>query len=366
MYKKLDQYLLSKFLKTFFFTTLIFVLISVVIELSERMAKFLDPERDVPTDDIIFIYFPTFVIYIVGQLWPMFCLISVIFFTSRLAHNSEIISIFNAGVSFRRFLRPYMIGAFLLAGILFVGNHYFIPVANGLRHEFSYEHGINKKRDQARKREVHLFLSPTSKVFIQNYRTSSKTASNFQLETYDGPALVERVFAQQATWVGPPDQWRLTNYTVRRFDRDGKETFYTEPKTPLDTSLALTPEEFVDVKEQHEQMTSFEIKERLDRMRVKRVGNTEKYEVELQRRLADPVTILILTLIGATISARKVRGGTGLHLAIGIGIGATYILLNKFSIVFATEKAVPVWLGIWLPNVIFLIVSIFLLRSAQR
>ncbi len=362
MIKKLDIYIIKKFLSSFFFTVLIFTMIGVVIDFSEKVEKII--EEPITTHEVIFGYYANFILFIDGLLWPLFTLIAVIFFTSRLAYNSEIISIFNAGVSFRRLLRPYLLASALVAGMLMVGNHYFIPNGNKSMLDIVYTH-FDKNKDKGKTRDVHMFVSPDTKVYIRSYRKRDSTAADFRVEHFQENKLVRLIKANTAEWQGPPDKWRLRDYEIRSFDGLREELILGKGEY-LDTTLNLSPADFVDYAEQQSMMTTPELKDHIEKQSARGVGNIEKYQIELYRRSAEPFTIFILTIIGVSIAARKVRGGMGLHLALGIGLGAIYIFLSRFAIVFATGKAIPPLAGIWLPNIIFSVVAIFLVIKAQK
>lgn len=362
MLKKLDRYIIKKFLKTFFFTVLIFSMISAIIDFSEKVEKFI--EEPITKHEIIVDYYPNFILHIAGLLWPLFTLIAVIFFTSRLAYNSEIISIFNAGVSFRRLMRPYLLAATFIAGLHFVGNHWFIPKGNKTRLDIVHTH-IWRDNDKGKTRDVHMFLEPGTKVYINYYRKRDSTARKFRIERFENHELVYLLKAASAEWMGPPNQWRLRNYEIRTFDGLEEELILGKGKQ-IDTTLNLTPDDFVDYKEQHTMLTTPQLMQYINAQKNRGVGNTKKYEIEVYRRTAEAFTIFILTIIGMAIAARKVRGGLGFHLALGVGISAIFIFLSRFAIVFATGQAIPVLLGIWVPNIVFSFVAAYLVVNAQK
>ena len=362
MIKKLDKYIIKKFLSTFFFTALIFTMIAAVIDFSEKVENII--EEPITIKQVIFDYYLNFLLFIDGLLWPLFTLIAVIYFTSRMAYNSEIISILNAGVSFRRLMLPYMISAALVAGMLMVGNHYVIPSGNKKMLDVVYTY-FDKNKDRGKTRDVHMFVSPNTKVYIQSYRKRDSTAADFRIEQFEEDRLTYLFKAKVAEWQGPPNKWRLRDYEIRSFDGLKEELILGRGKY-LDTTLNLTPADFVDYAEQQTMMTTPELRAYIQKQKDRGVGNTQKYEIELYRRSAEPFTIFILTIIGVAIAARKVRGGVGLHLAVGIGLGAIYIFLSRFSIVFATGQAVPPLIGIWFPNILFTAIAIYLLLRAQK
>ncbi len=362
MLKKLDIYIIGKFLRTFFFTVLIFTLISVVIDFSDNVERFI--EEPITFRQIILGFYPNFVLNISGMLWPLFTLIAVVFFTSRMAYNSEVISIFNAGVSFRRFMYPYLLGAALIAAMHLLGNHYFIPEGNKIRLDLVHKY-IHKNEDKGKTQNVHIFLSPDSKVFIHNYYKSQNRANKFRLEKFEGNKLTYLLKANSAKWLEEDKKWRLNDYEVRTFDGD-RQGLVLGQGMEMDTTINLSPDDFVDYKEQHTMMTTPELRTFIGYLHQRGAGNTKKYEIELHRRSAEPFTIFILTVIGMAIAARKVRGGLGLHLAIGIAISAIFVFLSRFAVVFAAGNAIPTLVGIWLPNFIFFLVSVYLVVRAQK
>lgn len=362
MLKILDRYIIKKFLSTFFFVVLIFTMISVVIDYSEKVEKFI--EEPITRKEILLDYYPSFIIFIDGLLWPLFTLIAVIFFTSRMAYNSEIISILNAGVSFRRLMRPYMLSAGLIALMSFVGNHYFIPLGNKKRLDIQYTY-LDHDKDQGKTKDVHMFVSPDTKIYINFYRKRDSTARNFRLEQYQDHELIKFIKATTAEWIGPPNKWRLRNYEIRTFN-GLDESLVVGRGEQIDTSFNLLPDDFVDFEEQQSMLTTADLRKYINKQKERGVGNTTKYEIELYRRSADPITAFILAFIGVSIAARKVRGGIGLHLALGIGLGAIFIFISRFSIVFATGQSIPPLLGIWMPNLIFAGIALLLISRAQK
>lgn len=360
--KRLDAYIVGKFLRTFFFTALLFTLVAVVFDFSEKVKYFL--EQDIPWKDIIFQHYLNYIPYINGQLWALYALISVIFFTSRMAYNSEIISIFNAGVSFQRLMVPYLMSGVFISLIYFVGNHIIIPIGDKQRLKFEHTY-IYKQSDRGRMNNVHLFLDPDSKIFARYYSKVDTTINDFRLERFEEGKLVYLLEANKAEWLGPPNKWRIHNYQIRTFD-NLNEQLILGTNTTMDTTLDLQHRDFVYYKNQKQGMTTPELSRFINRERERGIGNTQIYEIEMHERSAEAFTVLVLVIIGMAVAARKVRGGMGLHLAIGIGIGAVYILLSKFSITFATNDAIPPLLGVWIPNIVFTSVAIYLVANAQK
>lgn len=369
MLKKLDWYIIGKFLRTFFFTVLIFSMVSLVIDFSDKIERFI--ESDITKMEIVFEYFPNFVLYIMGYLWPMLCLIAVIFFTGRMATNSEIISILNAGISFRRFLRPFMVVATFLSLIYVAGIHFVIPWGNEKRTTLEREH-FGRNKDEGKTGHVHFFVAPNTKVYMTHYSKLDSSARNFRIEYFEDSELRKLTKARSAKFVpgdpdleNDPDKWRLTNYEMRTFD--GKdETIKIGAYGHLDTVLNLNPGDFVQYKEQQASMTTPDLIKYIRKQQARGAGNIRKFQVELARRSAEPFTLFILTLIGVSVAGRKVRGGMGIQLAIGIFIGALFVFISRFASTISASANLPVVLGMWAPNIVFFAAALYFVANAQR
>lgn len=362
MLKTLDRYILRKYSTTYLFTALIFSLVSIAVDLSEKVEKFI--VNKLSFGEVLSTYYIHFLPFINGLLWPIYALISVIFFTSRMAYNSEIISMFNAGMSFWRLARPYLIGASVFAAGHLAGNHFFIPNANKHRLDFEHQY-IWTTNEKGRSNDIHMFLRPGEKIYISFYRKADSTMVDVRLERYEGQQLTSLLKARSAQWQEAAGSWRLRHYEIRQIDSLGEQLISGMGKE-LDTVLNVHPSDFVEYVDQKDMMTTPELIRYIDKLKVRGAGNARKYEVEKHRRTADPFTILILSLIGVAVASRKVRGGLGLHLAIGIGIGAVYIFLSRFSTTFAMNQSLSPLLGVWIPNLVFTAVSLWLASKAQQ
>lgn len=362
MLKILDRYIIKKFLGTFLFVVLIFSLIAVIIDFSQNVEEFIDEQ--LPAGQVMKEYYLNFVLFINGLLWPLFAMISVIFFTSRMAFNSEIISIFNAGVSFRRLMWPYLVGAGLIGGVHLVLNHFVIPVSNKTRLDFFHAY-IMKESDKGQTRDVHMFIEPGVKVYVRDYFKRDSSARHFRVEKIVDNRLVEFIEAAEARWKGAPNKWQLSNYEIHSFN--GKEeSIVVGGREKLDTTFNLTPNDFVRYDDTREMIPSHKLSAFIEEEKQRGIGNTKIYEIELYRRTADPFTLLIVTIIGMSVASRKVRGGMGFHLALGIALGAIFVFVAKFSITFATNEALSAWAGVWIPNVVFAIIALVLIAKAQK
>jgi lipopolysaccharide export system permease protein len=372
MLKKLDWYIIGKFLRTFFFTVVIFSMVSLIIDFSEKIERFI--ESDISKMEIAFEYFPTFLLFILGFLWPMLTLIAVIFFTGRMANNSEIISILNAGVSFWRFLRPYLISAGFLSLIYLFGIHYIIPWGNDHRTSLEREY-FGRNRDEGQTQNVHMFVAPGTKVFMTHFSKRDSSARNFRIEYFEDNKLKSLTKSRSARFIPAqagedrgedrPDLWRLENYEIRTFNGE-EENLILGGREPLDTVLNLDPVDFVEYGNQQSGMTTPELLDYLQKQKERGSGNIRRYQVELARRTAEPFTLLILTLIGVAVAGRKTRGGMGAQLALGILIGALFVFLSRFASTISTTANLPVYLGMWMPNIIFFAAAMYFVAKAQR
>ena len=362
MLKILDRYIIRKFLSTFLFVVLLFSLIAMVIDFSQNVEEFID--EHLGAGQVVREYYLNFILFINGLLWPLFAMISVIFFTSRMAFNSEIIAIFNAGVSFGRFMRPYLLAGGLIAFVHLLLNHFVIPVSNKTRLDFFHTY-IMKESNKGRTRDIHMFIGPGTKIYAWDYSGRDSSIRNFRLEKLEGNRLVEFVEASEARWKGPPGRWQLSNYEIHSF-RGGRERIVVGGREKLDTIIPLTPRDFVRYDDTREMIPSHRLSSFIEEEKQRGIGNTKVYEIELYRRTADPVTILIVTIIGVAVASRKVRGGMGFHLALGIALGAIFVFLARFSITFATNEALPAMVGVWLPNLVFGLLALVLVAGAQK
>ena len=360
--RKLDRYIISNYWRTFLFVCLALSMIAMVIDYSEKVEEFID--EPVTNQEIIFDYYLNFILWINGVLWPLFALIAVIFFTSRLANNSEIVSVFNAGVSFRRLMRPYLIAGGTIALLHLVGNHFVIPMGNKVKLDFEHAY-VWKESDKGKTRDIHMFLGPNEKAFVRYYRSKDTSLIDFRLERFEGNQMKWLLKARSVEWKGEPDRWLIRGYEIRTFD-GVKETLVPGEGKTIDTTLNLHPADFVRYTNQKEMLTTPELIQFIAKEKERGLTNTRMYQIEVYRRTADPVSIVILTIIGMAVAARKVRGGMGLHLAMGIVLSAVFIFLSRLSITFATSEDMPILLGVWLPNIIFSGVAAWLVKKAQK
>jgi lipopolysaccharide export system permease protein len=356
--KRLDTYIISKFLGTFFFCIGLIMAIVVVFDFNEKLDRFMN--HDASTHEIIFDYYLNFIPYFGVKFSPLFIFISVIYFTSKLASDTEIIAILASGVSFRRLMRPYMMAAGFLAVTTFALNSFWIPVANKTR--LAFEDKYVKKITSDFTRHIQMEVEPGVIMYIDRFEKSSNTGYDFFLEKYDGKMLVSRLTANRIH-EDSTNHWSLSEYMIRNFN--GLRESITKGTT-LDTCLKVKPEEFFIVKGWSEQLTTPELKRYLDRQAQRGVANIKEYSVEYNRRFSFPFSAFILTLIGVSLASRKVRGGMGLHLGVGIAISFAYIMFDTVSGSFAEGGDLPPALAVWLPNILFFLVGLYLYKKAPK
>ena len=360
MITKLDWYILKKFLSSFFFSIILFAFITVVIDVSEKTDDFVKANLDAYT--IFKEYYLGFLPYMVGMLFPLFVFIAVIFFTSKMAGRSEVIAILASGVSFNRFLRPYWIGSCFLAIVLWLGLSHIIPKANKLRTKFQATY-IDEDLNRRNSSTQYFRNDSTHYGQISYFDTSTKRGSNFVLQEFDGTKLVKNIRADNLLWDTAKKGWIITNVVMRDIDS------LREKVSILDTmqvKLNFKPYELQKGEYTKDILETPALAEYIRNEKMRGAENTKDLEVERYRRMATPISLIILTIIGASVASRKVRGGSGLHLAIGFVTAALFILTDRFSTIFSTKGNFPPLLAAWMPNIIFFIVAIVLYRKAPK
>jgi lipopolysaccharide export system permease protein len=359
MLKIIDIYIIKKFLGTFFYAISLLILIVIIFDVSENIDSFI--QKEAPLHAIIFDYYLNFIPYFINLFIYLFTFISVIFFTSKLAGNTEIIAILSSGVSFRRFLYPYMISAVLLAIMSFYLGNFLIPKTNQERRVFKNSYMENLTRDKTK--NLHLQIAPNTYAFVETYNSKLQTGYKFSLEKFDEQKLTYKLMADRILLDTTNGKWKLKNYFIRTLDSNGQKLI---KGAEMDTSFSLKPEDLYKIKEKFEEMDYFELNEFIVSEKQKGSKAYKKFEVEKYKRTSGPAAIIILTIIGVALSSRKVRGGIGMHLGVGIGLTFSYILLMQVSTVFSTFGNLSPLLASWIPNIIFLLIAIYLLIKAPK
>jgi lipopolysaccharide export system permease protein len=361
--KKIDKYILGKYLFSFFFCLLLLTVIVVVVDISEKTDDFVRSKLS-PTQIITDYYFG-FIPRIDAMLFPLFVFIAVIFFTSKMAGRSEIIAILSSGVSFRRFLLPYIIGGIFLSALLWAGYQYIVPKANRKWGDFekTYIDSRNEANLRAYKQNLYFRVDANTYAGIKGYDTITKTGNNLFIEKFENNKLVYNLRALNFNWDTAKQKWLLNNVVERQVN-DITETISRTPRKfgaynfkPID----LRKDDYLK-----DQMTTPDLDRfiKLERLRGSEMLST--LLVERYNRDAIPVSVLILTIIGAVLASRKVRGGSGAHLALGVVISVLYILCSRVTVVFATKGDFPPWLAAWTPNIMFGILALYLYKLAPK
>jgi lipopolysaccharide export system permease protein len=345
---------------------LIFSVIAVAIDTSEKADDFV--KSGLPTSKIITQYYFGFVPFIISMIFPLMVFIAVIFFTSKLAGKSELVAILASGVKFNRMLRPYFLGALLMGGIFWIATQYYIPKAQLIRGNFqttyidsksSYEQGEAAKRT----RNYYFRVDGNTYAGMRNYDTASKSANDFYMNRFKGTKMVYNLRSDYLRWDTARKKWKLQNSTERKIE-DVKEITRLIPDMTI--NLNLRPNEIKFDKYLKDKMTTPELKKYIMLEEMRGSEGLNDYKVERFRRDATPVSVILLTLMGAVVASRKTRGGSGLHMAVGIILAAVFVVMDKFSLTFSTKGNLHPFVAAWMPNIIFTMVAIYLYRRAPK
>lgn len=355
MFKILDRYIIRKFLGTYLFAIALLLAIVVMFDVNEKFDSFLKA----PLRATIVDYFINFLPYFANQFSPLFVFIAVIFFTTKLASNNEIVAMLSSGMSFNRLLRPYMISAVVIAAATWVLGAYIIPPANVKRIDYTNTYVKNKRVDYGS--NIMLMVAPGEIAYMSRYDNISKSGSRFSLESFDDEKrLTSRLVAQRITW-DTLYSWRVYDYVIRDF-RDNRE--FIRKGHSLDTVIPFEPRDFLIAKNDHEKMTTPQLEEYIKRQRGRGVANIQSFEVEYQRRYAMCAAAFILTVIGMALSSRKVKGGLGVNIGVGLVLSFSYILFMAITQSFAYSGLTSPLIAMWIPNIIYAIIAVILYRRA--
>ncbi len=363
--KKIDRYILSKYLTTFFFCLILFTVIVVVVDISEKTDNFV--KSKLPVSQIITDYYFGFIPRIDAMLFPLFVFISVIFFTSKMAGRSEIIAILSSGVSYRRFLMPFVAGGIFLSVVLWMGYQYIVPKANLKWGNFEarYIDGpVSPESNSSNyKQKLYFKMDTNTYVGIGGYDTVLKSGNSFFVQRFEKNKLVYNLRSDRFNWDTATGKWQLFNAVERRLDSISERV---NRSAELKVAYNFKPRDLRKDNYLKDQLPTPELDEfiKLERLRGSEMLNT--LLVERYNRDAIPVSVLILTIIGAVLASRKIRGGSGLHLAIGVIISVLYILFSRFSLVFATKGNFTPLLAAWTPNIIFGLLAFYLYKKAPK
>ena len=357
--RKLDLYISKKFITTFFMALLLIIGIVIIFDISEKVDYFV--KNEAPLKAIVFDYYVNFVPYFVNMFSPLFVFITVIFFTSRMAANSEFIAILSGGISYTRILVPYVACAILI-GLLSLGlNLYVIPKSNVTRTAFEEKYIKNKP---VRFRNVHYQIAPGEFVYVESFSRWNNTAYKFTLETIEDNKLKSKLEAESAVWDSTKQCWRLRNWFIRDY-ASGFEDHITSGERK-DTVIELTVTDFYRNEKTVETLPIKDLNQLIATQNMRGDANVMFAEIELHNRFAMPFSAIILTIMGVCLSSRKKRGGIGWNLGIGIGLAFSYILFLRFAQMFVYAGTMPAGLALWIPNLLFALITVFLYTKAQK
>lgn len=362
LFGRLDWYIIRKFIGTYIFSIVLIISIALVFDFNENLSKF--TKYHAPWRAIVFDYYANFIPYYSNLFSPLFVFIAVIFFTSKLAGNSEIIAMLSSGVSFRRLMRPYMISCVLIASVTFYLNSFVIPHGTVIRQNFESLYRNSKKNTSAE--NVQLQVGKGTVAYIQHYDDRYKRGYGFSLDKFDGKKLVSHMTAMEIQYDTIADakyHWKATNWKTRTLVGLRERIVTGDVK---DTVILMEPTDLVYSKGQQETFTSPELLDYISKQTSRGSGNVVQYEVEFHKRIAMSFSSFILTIIGLSLSARKRKGGMGLYLGIGLGLSFGYIMLQTVSSTFAINAGTPPVLAAWIPNIIFAFIAYFCYRHAPR
>ena len=354
----LDRYILKKFLGTYIMATALFLAVIAMFAITEKLDAFLTA----PLKETIFDYFCSFLPDMANQLSPLFVFITVIFFTTKMAGNSEIIAIMASGVSFSRLLRPYMVGAAVIAAMTFALSNYIIPPTNINRINYYNKYVKNQAVNSGT--NIMLQARPGEVVYIGSFDNDTKMGRRFSMDKFKNKELVSRMTATSVTYDSTRlYHWRLNDYMIRDFN--GMNEKITRGHS-LDTIIPIEPRDFLIADADAEKMTTPQLSAYIDRQKMRGVANIQKFEIAKEKRYASTAAAFILTLIGMSLSAKKVKGGMGLNIGIGLGLSFSYILFSSVTSSLAISGMTSPRVAMEVPNVVYLLIGIYLYRRASK
>ncbi|WP_115818028.1 LptF/LptG family permease [Winogradskyella eximia] len=357
--KILDWYILKRYLFTFLMMLLLFVPIGITVDLAEKVGRII--ENDAPFGEVAF-YYLNFTVYFANLLFPLFLFLSVIWFTSKLANNTEIVAFLSSGVSFTRFLRPYIIGATIVASFAMFLGMYLAPIASQGFNEFKFKY-LRKNKSVQQTRDVYQQINDNDYIYVSSFSPKTNSGQNFTYEHFEGNELKYKILADNIRFIDKDSAYQLTRYIKRSFD-NGVETVEKENRIQMDLPFELedlTPVEYAAETKPYGELLDFIASEK--RKGSKNIG---RYEVVKLKKWSLPTSIFILTIIAVAVSSVKRRGGMGVNLALGISIAMIYVFFDKVFGVMAGQSSLPAVVAVWFPNVLFGILAVYLLQNAKR
>ena len=360
--KIIDKYILKRYLVTFIFTLLILIPIAVAIDIAEKVDKFLAADS-LTTFEIINDYYKNFIIYYANTFMPLALFVAVIFFTSKLSNNTEIVAINNAKVSFTRFLYPYFIGATLVTILALVMNHFVVPSSSKVRKKFENTYVHRKKYGENIVKDFSLQLSDSVYIYMQSFDLVNNSGYTFSREVYDGYKLKSKLTSDFISWDTKKEIFKLSRYRIRKIYKEEDSIF---SGNSIDTTFAFTPKDLVYKAALAQEMPSNELIKFIEISKKRGVKNLNAHLVELHKRTSLPISSYILTVIAVALAFRKRRGGTGVNLALGFGLMFIYIFFLKVSEVLGAVAGANSLLTVWMPNFVFGTLAIYLYYNARK
>jgi len=359
----LDKYILKKYLSSVALVLVLLLPIAIAIDVSEKVDKFLR-HSDLSVGEIIKDYYVNFVVIFGNTFLPLALFIAVIFFTSKLASNTEIIAIHSAKISFTRFLKPYFIGATIITIFALLMNHFIVPRSNKIYEEFIRDYVSTKKRNTDNLTNINLQLGPNDYIFLKNFRIQTGRGYNFSYEKFEGNKLVYKLFSDNIRWVEKDSTFSLINYRKRYLLKDKDSIEYG---AKLDTTFTFTPKDLVNVDYMAKEMTSFKLYNFIQQSKERGIDNLNTYLVEFHKRTSLPISSYILTFIAVALASKKRRGGMGVNLAIGITLMFVYVFFLKIAEVLGAGADTNSFIMVWSPNILFGALAIYLyLKNAKN
>ncbi|MFT6209582.1 MAG: lipopolysaccharide export system permease protein [Bacteroidia bacterium] len=359
MFTRLDRYILKQFLGTFFFTIALIICITTVFDLSEKIDNFIEHELSMWT--IISEYYIYFIPYFANLFSPLFVFVAVILFTSRMAYRSEIVAILSAGVSFYRMMVPYLIGATVLATISLCLNHFIIPKAN--EHRILFENTYINRPWKFYGRNQHYQVEPGTFIYFDSYSAERMTGYKFALEKFKDGELTHKLISDHIVYDTSIKKWSVKKFYERTFDGINETVI---EKEQLDTVFPFLPKHFSQRLKVIETMDYWQLNDFIEMEEMRGSDYVDFFKVEREKRTAMPFAAFILTIIGVSLASRKVRGGIGMHIGLGLLLSFSYILFMQVSQTFAIEGSMDVRTAVWIPNIMYLLLGAVMLYRAPK
>ncbi len=354
----IDRYILGKFLGTYFLAILLMMLIIAMFDTTEKLDAFLTA----PLKETLFDYFASFLPDLINQLSPLFVFISVIFFTTKLADNSEIIAMLSSGITFRRLLRPYMIGAAVIAAITFLLSNYILPPTNV--DQIAYTNKYVKNKAVSYGSNIQLMVRPGEVAYFGRFDNTIKQGFRFSLDKFDGKVLVSRLTANTVSYdTTRMYHWKLNDYMIRDFNGMNEKI---RRGSSLDSIIPIEPRDFLIAKNDEKTLTTPQLTDYIEKQKMRGVANIKNFEIEKERRMAQTFAAFILTLIGMSLSSKKVKGGMGINIGIGLGLSFSYIFFSSITSSLAINGYTSAAVAMQIPNLVYLLIGIVLYRRASK